>query len=75
MGVAYLQQGKFPEAVKALQQAANLSPEQASVKLALGTAFVHQENTTAGLTNFEQAAKLVPRNAQIYLQIGKILQA
>ena len=69
---ALLLRDRPQEALRSLQQAAELAPKQGSTQVYLGAAWFSLGRPTEGLAAFERAAQLEPRNAEIQLQVGKI---
>lgn len=58
------------EALRHLEAACRLEPQQASLHLALGNLWLHQGNAAAAVNAFQQAATLAPEHGQAWYNLG-----
>lgn len=88
LGMAYLDAGRYNEAVQEQQRALSIDPNleasyrnlslitgMAKVFISLGTEFMRQGRPEEAAGAFRQAAKIEPRSSEIQYQLGSALEA
>ena len=70
LGVAYMNQGKGPEAQKYFEKALTLEPNFAQAKLNLGISFLAQQKLEQGRTALEEATAKLPNDPYAWYNLG-----
>lgn len=66
LGVLYSQQGKYPEAVQALQRALSIDRTDADARYALGIVYQKQGDHASAIREFQEALRFVPDFTDAY---------
>ncbi len=72
-GVALLRDGRYPDAVRVLQQAAASTPRDVMVLAALGQAQHRAGNSDAAVRTLRKAVRLAPDRADLHADLGLVL--
>ncbi|MDJ0633126.1 MAG: tetratricopeptide repeat protein, partial [Xenococcaceae cyanobacterium MO_188.B29] len=75
LGVSYIQQGKFEQAILTFKQALAIKPECAEAHNNLGQLYQEQKQFVAAQKHLQQAIKLAPHSPQPYYHLGLLYQA
>ena len=73
LGAAYVEVGRFAEAVPHLETAIRLDPRSADAHNDLGTALMETGRLTDALGHLRRASDLAPRNESIHFNLGNAL--
>jgi len=73
IAVNYFSLGKFPETIKACQEAIQLAPGYAEAYMIMGVAELQKKDFAAAEVAFRQAATLKPNTEQFHLLLGVAL--
>jgi spermidine synthase len=73
LGVRYLAEGRFEEAVAKLQQALNLRPDSPDPHVSLGECYLRWGKLEDALRHFNDADRIRPNEAGIAFRIGTVL--
>ena len=71
-GVALLEEGRFGEAIKALENAVLLKPDMAGAYYNLGLAWEGLGNAETALFNYSRSLELEPQDAEAYFRRGGV---
>ena len=72
-GVALLRDGRYPDAVRILKQAAAAAPRDVMVLAALGQAQHRAGDSDAAVRSLRKAVRLAPDRADLYADLGVVL--
>ena len=73
LGAAYVETGRFAEAIPQLEAALRLDERSASAHSDLGTALMAQGDLANALVHLQRAAALAPRNESMQFNLGNAL--
>jgi Flp pilus assembly protein TadD len=73
LGGAYVEVGRFVEAIPHLEAALRLDPKSADAHNDLGTALMATDRLADALRHFRRAAALAPQNENIHFNLGNAL--
>jgi tetratricopeptide (TPR) repeat protein/mono/diheme cytochrome c family protein len=73
LGGAYVEAGRFPEAIPQLEAALRLDERSASAHSDLGTALMAQGNLAGAIGHLQRAAALQPRDESMQFNLGNAL--
>ncbi len=72
MGIAYIESGNYPAALKELLEAEKFTPDNPKLHYYLGIAYVCNELTEKAVTEFNTAVSLKPDYSEAYNYLGTI---
>ncbi|MBZ0258701.1 tetratricopeptide repeat protein, partial [bacterium] len=72
LGLAYMEEDDFPNAVDNFEQAVKLAPDSAKDAVNLGKSYYHAERFDDGIKSLKQALELEPDNAVARYNLGLI---
>ena len=75
LGVRYLAEGKFEEALAKLTEALNLRPDLPDAYVSIGECYLRWGKPAKAVTFLEKASKIRPRDAGILLRLGMAYRA
>lgn len=74
LGVAYLEAGRFDEAIRSVEQAVKLAPDSAGLHADMALALVRVNRPLEATTHYETALSLAPEFAEAHIGYGALLQ-